>query len=107
MLQTLKRKCKPTTFLLVVGFAISLTSVWIGISSVNSLIHSLSEMDSDTPIFPYHAEYRPVSVPRDICFLYRELPYGNQLLDHHQAAGHGDPQGLWLVEQAADAYDPL
>ncbi len=51
MLQTLKRKCKPTTFLLVVGFAISLTSVWIGISSVNSLIHSLSEMDSDTPIF--------------------------------------------------------
>ena len=51
MLQTLKRKCKPTTFLLIVGFAISLTSVLIGISSVNSLINSLSEMDSDTPIY--------------------------------------------------------
>ena len=51
MLQTLKRKCKPTTFLLIVGFAISLTSVLIGISSVNSLINSLPEMDSDTPIY--------------------------------------------------------
>lgn len=51
MLQNLKRKCRPTTFLLIVGFAISLTSVLIGISSVNSLISSLSETDSDTPIF--------------------------------------------------------
>lgn len=51
MLQNLKRKCKPTTFLLIVGFAFSLTSVLIGISSVNSLISSLSEMDSETPIY--------------------------------------------------------
>ncbi len=51
MLQNLKRKCRPTTFLLIVGFAISLTSVLIGISSVNSLISSLSEMDSKTPIY--------------------------------------------------------
>lgn len=51
MLQNLKRKCRPTTILLIAGFAISLTSVWIGISSVNSLIRSLSEMDSSTPIY--------------------------------------------------------
>lgn len=51
MLQHLKRKCRPTTFLLVLGFAISLTSVLIGISSVNSILVSLSEMDSKTPIY--------------------------------------------------------
>lgn len=51
MLQNLKRKCRPTTLLLIIGFAISLTSVLIGISSVNSLISSLSEMDSETPIY--------------------------------------------------------
>lgn len=51
MLQSLKRKCRPTTFLLIVGFAISLTSVLIGISSINSVMSSLSEMDSETPIY--------------------------------------------------------
>ena len=51
MLQHLKRKCRPTTFLLVLGFAISLTSVLIGISSVNSILVSLSEMDNKTPIY--------------------------------------------------------
>lgn len=51
MLQNLKRKCRPTTILLIVGFAISLTSVLIGISSINSIINSLSEMDSETPIY--------------------------------------------------------
>lgn len=51
MLQNLKRKFRPTTILLTVGFAISLTSVLIGISSINSIINSLSEMDSETPIY--------------------------------------------------------
>lgn len=51
MLQHLKRKCRPTTFLLVIGFAISLTSVLIGISSINAIMVSLSEMDSETPIY--------------------------------------------------------
>lgn len=51
MLQRLKRKCRPTTFLLVLGFAISLTSVLIGISSVNSILVSLSETDGKTPIY--------------------------------------------------------
>ncbi len=51
MLQKLKRGWKPTTILLIVGFSISLTSVLIGISSINSIIRSLSEMDSETPIY--------------------------------------------------------
>lgn len=51
MLQNFKRKCRPTTILLIIGFAISLTSVLTGISSVNSLISSLSEMDSSMPIY--------------------------------------------------------
>lgn len=51
MLQHLKRKCRPTTILLVIGFAISLTSVLIGISSVNSIMVSLAEMGSETPIY--------------------------------------------------------
>lgn len=51
MLQNLKRKCKPTIFLLIFGFAISFTSVLIGISTINSLIVELSKMDSETPIY--------------------------------------------------------
>lgn len=51
MLQKMKRKCRPTTFLLIVGFAISLTAVLIGISSVDSLISSLSETDGEAPIY--------------------------------------------------------
>lgn len=51
MLQHLKRICRPTTFLLVVWFAISLTSVLIGISSINAIMLSLSEIDSETPIY--------------------------------------------------------
>lgn len=51
MLQNFKRKCRPTTILLIISFAISLTSVLTGISSVNSLISSLSEMDSSMPIY--------------------------------------------------------
>ena len=51
MLQNLKRKCKPTIFLLIFGFAISFTSVLIGISTINSLIVELSKMDSDAPIY--------------------------------------------------------
>lgn len=51
MLQQLKRKCRPTTFLLVIGFAVSLTAVLIGISSVNSILIALSEMESETPVY--------------------------------------------------------
>ncbi len=50
MLQKLKRKCRPTTILLTMGFPISIMSVLIGISAVNSILLSLSESVSDTPI---------------------------------------------------------
>lgn len=51
MLQHMKRNCRPTTILLVTGFAISFTSVLIGISSINAILSSLSEMDSEIPIY--------------------------------------------------------
>lgn len=51
MLQKLKRKCKPTILLMIVGFAISFTSVLIGISTINALIVELSKADGETPIY--------------------------------------------------------
>lgn len=51
MFQKLKRKCRPTTILLVIGFTISMVSVLIGISTINSILLSLSQNASDTPIF--------------------------------------------------------
>lgn len=51
MLYKMKQWLKPTTILLIVGFAISLTSVLIGISAINSVISSLAEMGSETPIY--------------------------------------------------------
>lgn len=50
MFQKLKRKCRPTTILLMIGFAISIMSVLIGISTVSSILLSLSESSSDAPI---------------------------------------------------------
>lgn len=51
MLQKWKRKCNPATLLLVIGFTISLTSVLIGISLINSILVSLSEVESEAPIY--------------------------------------------------------
>lgn len=51
MLQKLKRKWNPTDILMILGFAISFTSVLIGISSIDALITELSPMDSGTPIY--------------------------------------------------------
>ena len=50
MFQKLKRKFKPTTIFLIVGFAISMMSVLLGISMVSSILISLAETDSDAPI---------------------------------------------------------
>ncbi len=50
MFQKLQRKCRPTTILLAVGFAISMMSVLVGISAVNTVLTSLRETDSDAPI---------------------------------------------------------
>ena len=50
MLYRLKRACKPTTFLLVIGFSISLTAVLVGISAMNSLLPELTAAEVDLPI---------------------------------------------------------
>ena len=50
MLYRFKRGCKPTTFLLVIGFSISLTAVLVGISAMNSLIPELTAAEADLPI---------------------------------------------------------
>lgn len=50
MLRKIKRKCGAATILLILGFAISLMSVLIGISTVSSILNSLSETASDAPI---------------------------------------------------------
>lgn len=51
MLQKRLRKGTPATLLLTVGFAISLTSVLTGISTISTLLTDLSEMETDTPIY--------------------------------------------------------
>ena len=50
MLNRFKRACKPTTFLLVIGFSISLTAVLVGISAMNSLLPELTAVEMDLPI---------------------------------------------------------
>lgn len=50
MSQKLKWKCRPTTILLIIGFAISIASVLIGISTVNSIILAISKADYEIPI---------------------------------------------------------
>lgn len=51
MLQKLKRKCTPATLLLTAGFAISLTSVLVGISTISTLLTDLSNTENDAPIY--------------------------------------------------------
>lgn len=51
MLQQIGRKCSPTALLLIIGFAISLTSVLTGIGSVNAILISLAETRSEAPIY--------------------------------------------------------
>lgn len=51
MKNKLKRKIKPTSLLLVIGFSISLTAVIIGISAIDGLLQELNKTQSDIPIF--------------------------------------------------------
>ena len=51
MFQKLKRKCRPTTILLAIGFSISIMSVLVGISAINDILTSLAEADQEIPIF--------------------------------------------------------
>ena len=49
MFQKLKRKCRPTTILLAIGFSISIMSVLVGISAINDILTSLAEADPRNP----------------------------------------------------------
>lgn len=51
MVQRFKRKCKPTTVLLVTGFVISFTAVLMGISSANSILIALSDTEQPLPVY--------------------------------------------------------
>lgn len=50
MLQKLKQGCKPTTLLMVGGFAISLMSMMVGISTVDRIMTMLNQYESEVPI---------------------------------------------------------
>lgn len=50
MLWKVKRRCRPTTLMLVLGFAISMTAVLIGISVIHDLLESLSSAGQEAPI---------------------------------------------------------
>ncbi len=50
MSQKIRRHCKPTTILLVIGFAISLMSMMIGISTIDKINAVLSQYEADAPI---------------------------------------------------------
>lgn len=50
MLRKLKRRCRLTTLMLVLGFAISMTAVLIGISVIHDLLESLSSAGQEAPI---------------------------------------------------------
>lgn len=45
------RRISPASILLIAGFAISATSVLIGISAVNAILQFLSESDGEAPIY--------------------------------------------------------
>ena len=51
MLQKLKRECTPATLLITVGFAISLTSVLVGISTISTILADLSNTEAEAPIY--------------------------------------------------------
>ena len=50
MLRKVKRRCRPTTLMLVLGFAISMTAVLIGISVIHDLLESLTSAGQEAPI---------------------------------------------------------
>ena len=50
MLRKVKRRCRPTTLMLVLGFAISMTAVLIGISVIHDLLESLASAGQEAPI---------------------------------------------------------
>ena len=51
MPQKFRRKATPATLLLTIGFAISLTSVLMGIGTLSALLTDLSSMENEAPIY--------------------------------------------------------
>lgn len=58
MLRKVKRRCRPTTLMLVLGFAISMTAVLIGISVIHDLLESLASAGPGGPDPADHTEQR-------------------------------------------------
>lgn len=50
MLWKVKRRCLPHHLMLVLGFAISMTAVLIGISVIHDLLESLASAGQEAPI---------------------------------------------------------
>ena len=51
MFRQIKKRCQPALILMIVGFAISFTSIMLGISTISVLLKQLANSDPDTPIY--------------------------------------------------------
>ena len=91
MFQKLKRKCRPTTILLAIGFSISIMSVLVGISAINDILTSLLEADQEIPIFNTMQKYRNFPCALNLSVLDCKLPCGYKLLDYYGASRYGNP----------------
>ena len=81
MFQKLKRKCRPTTILLAIGFSISIMSVLVGISAINDILTSLAEADQEAPIFNT-MQNTGFPCTLNLSVFDCELPCGYKLLDY-------------------------
>ena len=91
MFQKLKRKCRPTTILLAIGFSISIMSVLVGISATNDILTSLAEADQEIPIFNTMQNTGISPCTLNLSVFDCELPCGYKLLDYYEASRHGNP----------------
>ncbi len=46
----MKRACRPSTILLIIGFTVSLTAVFVGISTINTILPEQISSGTDLPI---------------------------------------------------------
>lgn len=97
MLWKLKRRCRPTTLMLVLGFAISMTAVLIGISVIHDLLESLASARSGGPDPADHAEQRAFPGAQDLPVFHGELYDSSEFLGNHPASESGGVQGIRLV----------
>ena len=85
MFQKLKRKCRPTTILLAIGFSISIMSVLVGISAINDILTSLAEADQEIPIFNT-MQNTGISLALSIYLFSIVIALWLQLLDYYEAS---------------------